>query len=340
MDSKVSPLAMLTQACNKIESSMLGMANKTPKPALSPSRESPKRARSDSSEGDASSPTLKQPRLSTPQEKVSQPLASSEKRKTPERRPSTTTSSSLASPSSASAVVTSRASSQPGLYPGFPPMLAGYPHFAAPPSAHVGPCTNPMCTDVTCPTGAARASFLMGLPPHPSMSLMNLMHPPPALAAATPPASPYVCNWMAGGEFCGRRFDSSEDLMGHLRTHTAAASTAPVTPTSTVATSLAAFQAAQAALISSTVAPVMSTSTSASALAALQAQAAKMAASPSSSSGVSTDLAAAAAARYHAALVTRPGLPPPPPMPALPPHLASLYGLSNPYSMPMIYPMP
>merc|ERR1719266_3078359 len=108
-----------------------------------------------------------------------------------------------------------------------------------------------MCTDLTCPTGAARASsLLMGVPP--SLNLLNLMHPtaaappPPSVAAAT---SPYVCNWMSNGEFCGRRFNSSEDLMGHLRTHTSTSSSALSTTTSTstaTASTLAALQAAQA----------------------------------------------------------------------------------------------
>lgn len=31
---------------------------------------------------------------------------------------------------------------------------------------------------------------------------------------------PYVCNWMAGSEYCGKRFTSSEELLQHLRTHT------------------------------------------------------------------------------------------------------------------------
>ena len=34
---------------------------------------------------------------------------------------------------------------------------------------------------------------------------------------------PYVCNWMSGSDYCGKRFTTSEELLGHLRTHTSAA---------------------------------------------------------------------------------------------------------------------
>ena len=294
------------------------------KPQSSPLRESPKRPRSSSSsERESTPPSTKQPRLASP--KVSQPLASSEKRKTPERRPSSTSVSSLSSTSPA--IVTSRASLMP---PHFPPHMLppGYPGFPTPlpPRCQGHPCVNPRCADLSCPTGAARASFLMGVPPP---SLLNML-PPSTGAAGT---SPYVCNWMSNGEFCGRRFNSSEDLMGHLRTHTSSVSPAPPP------TSLAALQQAQAAALISSAA---ASTTTTSALAALQAQAAKISNPPPTSSA---DLAAAAAARYHAALVTRPGLPPPlglapAGIPPIPPHLASLYGLGNPYSLPMLYPMP
>lgn len=36
---------------------------------------------------------------------------------------------------------------------------------------------------------------------------------------------PYVCNWIAGEAYCGKRFSTSEELLQHLRTHTASAET-------------------------------------------------------------------------------------------------------------------
>lgn len=40
-------------------------------------------------------------------------------------------------------------------------------------------------------------------------------------------ASPFVCNWISGSEYCGKRFQASEELLQHLRTHTATASEVP-----------------------------------------------------------------------------------------------------------------
>ncbi|KAI0213289.1 Zinc finger protein Noc [Lamellibrachia satsuma] len=34
---------------------------------------------------------------------------------------------------------------------------------------------------------------------------------------------PYVCNWMNGSDYCGKRFPTSEELLQHLRTHTSSA---------------------------------------------------------------------------------------------------------------------
>jgi len=36
-------------------------------------------------------------------------------------------------------------------------------------------------------------------------------------------SSPYVCNWVSGSDYCGKRFTTSEELFHHLRTHTSAA---------------------------------------------------------------------------------------------------------------------
>ncbi|KAK6171430.1 hypothetical protein SNE40_019622 [Patella caerulea] len=43
-------------------------------------------------------------------------------------------------------------------------------------------------------------------------------HPHSALSAHQ--GLPYVCNWVAGHDYCGKRFNSSEELMQHLRSHT------------------------------------------------------------------------------------------------------------------------
>lgn len=33
-------------------------------------------------------------------------------------------------------------------------------------------------------------------------------------------SSPYVCNWVSGTDYCGKRYSTSEELLQHLRTHT------------------------------------------------------------------------------------------------------------------------
>ena len=68
------------------------------------------------------------------------------------------------------------------------------------------------------------------LPPSMAPPPPHLQPPPPTTSTPTSsssasPASlgtsPYLCSWMQGRDFCGRRFNSSEELMSHLRSHTA-----------------------------------------------------------------------------------------------------------------------
>ncbi|XP_054267608.1 zinc finger protein Noc-like [Macrosteles quadrilineatus] len=127
-------------------------------------------------------------------------------------------------------------------------MLAGFPSAPGPyvsyarvktaagGEALVPVCKDPYCTGCqlsmhsallgggTCPSGCtqcdhqkynlAAAAALSGLvpPPHP-FSYQSL-------------GRPYVCNWIAGESYCGKRFTTSDELLQHLRTHTASAETA------------------------------------------------------------------------------------------------------------------
>lgn len=50
-------------------------------------------------------------------------------------------------------------------------------------------------------------------------------YPPPGLVGGL---QPYCCNWSEAGSYCGKRFNSSDELMQHLRGHTSA--DAPVLP--------------------------------------------------------------------------------------------------------------
>lgn len=63
------------------------------------------------------------------------------------------------------------------------------------------------------PGSAAASSGLPSLP-----SSLSSLYPPGALG--TPHGLPFVCNWMSGTDYCGKRFTNSEELLQHLRTHT------------------------------------------------------------------------------------------------------------------------
>jgi hypothetical protein len=125
-----------------------------------------------------------------------------------------------------------------------PPGLPGY---APPGGPHPGLCRDPYCRDPACPAAAysaymARLSGAAGLPPGylelleaykmyaPGGSIPGLHAPAPppppttssAAAAGGPagPVGPYICNWMNGRDYCGKRFGTAEELLVHLKTHT------------------------------------------------------------------------------------------------------------------------
>lgn len=43
------------------------------------------------------------------------------------------------------------------------------------------------------------------------------------LSSASGQGMPYVCNWVSGSDYCGKRFTTSEELLQHLRSHTSSA---------------------------------------------------------------------------------------------------------------------
>lgn len=60
---------------------------------------------------------------------------------------------------------------------------------------------------------------------------MSLVPPgplPPTSLAYSQLGRPYVCNWIAGETYCGKRFVTSEELLQHLRTHTSGSDGASV----------------------------------------------------------------------------------------------------------------
>ena len=118
-------------------------------------------------------------------------------------------------------------------------------------------CKDPYCTHcqltmhsaqtASCPAGCAQCSHektLGGM--HPGLSHAGLGSMLAASGCNTPGVSslpltsslyphsfgmlpghnagmPYVCNWMNGSDYCGKRFPTSEELLQHLRTHTSSA---------------------------------------------------------------------------------------------------------------------
>ncbi|KAF2884718.1 hypothetical protein ILUMI_21444 [Ignelater luminosus] len=114
-------------------------------------------------------------------------------------------------------------------------------------------CRDPYCTGCSLSSHLLASSSVGGKPSCPagctqcdhaaSKSASYLGHNPvaaayahaqlAALAAATQlPQLPYVCNWIAGdASYCGKRFSSSDELLQHLRSHTAIATTADTNST-------------------------------------------------------------------------------------------------------------
>ncbi|XP_011698604.1 PREDICTED: zinc finger protein Noc [Wasmannia auropunctata] len=95
-------------------------------------------------------------------------------------------------------------------------------------------CKDPFCTG--CQYSMHSAQIMMGAGSCPSgctqcdhqkyglaMALSSLgPMPPPSLSYPSTLAGgrPYVCNWIAGESYCGKRFSTSEELLQHLRSHT------------------------------------------------------------------------------------------------------------------------
>ncbi|CAI9720072.1 finger Noc-like [Octopus vulgaris] len=104
-------------------------------------------------------------------------------------------------------------------------------------------CTSPGCTQCAHEKSLLQTSSLgltsaAGLP---MLSSVSTLGTPGAALTANPslgfgtsfyPHSmlgtqlPYICSWVAGNDYCGKRFSTSEELLQHLRTHTTVNDTA------------------------------------------------------------------------------------------------------------------
>ncbi|XP_043210002.1 putative protein TPRXL [Amphibalanus amphitrite] len=258
LETKESPLSLLAKTCSNIgmdQPSRLTPASKPAKedsaakssspPASSPSsstsrtsesRNHSRRSPPTSSQGPTSQTSSQAGSRSKvsfkPYESVTSPSAA-------ERGKSRSPAAKATSPRpAAAAVVTSSPATSPSEkespkpatsylspYGLGSPLDALYLRSGLPPSA----CRDPLCKGCLpglCPTGCLHCKTLSALPGTPSPLGLGL-YPPPGLVGGL---QPYCCNWSEAGTYCGKRFNSSDELMQHLRGHTAADATVLPSP--------------------------------------------------------------------------------------------------------------
>lgn len=71
----------------------------------------------------------------------------------------------------------------------------------------------------TCPSGCTQCDHQKyGL----AAAALSMLPPglPPSLSPYAQLGRPYVCSWMVGDAYCGKRFTTPDELLQHLRTHT------------------------------------------------------------------------------------------------------------------------
>lgn len=88
-------------------------------------------------------------------------------------------------------------------------------------------CKDPYCTG--CQFSSHNQQMMMGVPcpagctqcDHQKFNLAMAMSGIPPSHPYAQMGRPYICNWIAGDNYCGKRFTTSDDLLQHLRSHTA-----------------------------------------------------------------------------------------------------------------------
>lgn len=103
-------------------------------------------------------------------------------------------------------------------------LAAGVP----PPGSHMSQCTSPGCSQCAHEKalhglfglpGSSHLHSPLNVPTSASVGLSHL-HSLYAQNLLSQQGQQHVCNWMMGSDYCGKRFNSSEELLQHLRTHT------------------------------------------------------------------------------------------------------------------------
>ena len=87
-------------------------------------------------------------------------------------------------------------------------------------------CKDPYCTG--CQYSSHNQQMMMGAPcpagctqcEHQKYGLAMAMSSLPPGHPYSQLGRPYICNWIAGESYCGKRYSTSEELLQHLRTHT------------------------------------------------------------------------------------------------------------------------
>lgn len=106
---------------------------------------------------------------------------------------------------------------------------------SVPQTSHLSQCTSPGCTQCS-HEKTMQGLGLFGLPgsnplhspfsaPSSATAGLSHLHNLYAQNLLSQQGQQHVCNWMMGNDYCGKRFNSSEELLQHLRSHTSGVET-------------------------------------------------------------------------------------------------------------------
>lgn len=220
LDAKKSPLALLAQTCSQIGAD-------SPTKNMPATQDKPKKERTSPKAESAKPISL----AFKPYETNVVTKKKEERRKSvspgkgcPTPAKSSGSASGSPAPESkdggASPIIRSGMEVLEGLKGGCPPGLEANPAFRPPYALYPGwvyPRTKdgvlPVCKDPYC-SGCA-----LGGPVHPAPCACAQCEQQKYLGLIY--LRPYVCSWIASDKYCGQRFSTSEELLAHLRSHTA-----------------------------------------------------------------------------------------------------------------------